>query len=476
MASDEIIRLSATDLGAHIASRTVSPVEATLAYLDQIDPVEPDLNAFITVLADEALAAAHQVESEIASGINRGQLHGVPVSVKDQIETTGITTTSGTRFRADHIPDNDATVVQNLKRAGAVIIGKTNMTELAFGTPGTALFGPSNNPWDTHRSAGPSSIGAGAATAAFMCATSVVEDTGGSISNPSAYCGLVGLRPSWGRVSRYGLEAAAWSLDTIGPISRTVDDCAATLGAIAGGDALDPFASDVPVPDYQRPLTRDIKGLSIGLVREFLEPEFCGTGTPVINATLAAAEILSRLGAKVKDVSLTLASAAGIATTTIIAVESAARTPEWIRSQPQDVDPINRIYMMTGELIPASVYGKALKLRSMIRGEALEVLRTVNLLLLPTTAGAAPSIDKEPVIGSRDQVSLALADGSFRGLMSMVGGPALSIPSGFTNVDGVELPLATQLAGRPFDEVPVLRVAHAYEQATSWHKCQPPIS
>ena len=220
MADRDIIYLSATELGRRIKSGEISPVEATEAYLDRIEEVEPTLNAFITVLADEAMESARQAESEISAGVDKGPLHGVPVGVKDQIHTAGILTTSASKLRANFVPDEDATVVRNLKRAGAVIIGKLNMTELAFGDPITSAFGVTGNPWDPPRNPGTSSTGSGAATAAFMCATSLGEDTGGSVRGPAANCGLVGLRPSWGRVSRYGVDGASWSLDTIGPISR----------------------------------------------------------------------------------------------------------------------------------------------------------------------------------------------------------------------------------------------------------------
>ena len=472
---DEVVFLSATKLGRHIGRKEISPVEATEAYLRRIERIEPRLKAFITVTADHAMQSARQAEAEIASGTHRGPLHGVPVAVKDQIHTAGILTTSGSRFGADFVPPEDATAVHRLKRAGAVMVGKTNMAELAFGGPESSAFGATRNPWDMTRDAGSSSNGSGAATAAFMCATSLGEDTGGSIRNPSAKCGLVGLRPSWGRVSRFGVERVAWSLDTVGPMSRTVEDCAATLSIIAGHDPRDPYSWKTTVPDYQSELTDDIAGVRIGLVQEFADPDQSTTSPPMLEAVAAAVKTLSGLGAEVHPVSLPLAYSAGVASHVIIAVEHAGLTPEKIRRRPNDLAHLNRIQMLTAELIPASAYYKAQKLRGMIRAQALQLLDSFDALLMPTASAPAQVIEMDPHLNDQQDSEAVLTDSSYRGLFSMVGGPALSICCGFTDDEGVELPLGMQIAGKPFDEVTVLRVAHAYERATSWHTRRPPI-
>ena len=228
----DIPLLSATSLGSAIERKQLSPVEAVKAYLERIERVDPKVNSYITLCADQALRDARQAESEIQRGEYRGPLHGVPVAIKDQIHTKGIRTTDGSKLRADYVPDEDATVVANLKNAGAVLLGKLNMSEFALGDPQSSAFGPARNPWNLERSPGTSSTGSGAATAARLCATSLGEDTGGSIRGPAANCGLVGLRPTWGRVSRYGVDGASWSVDTIGPISRNVEDCAVTIGYV----------------------------------------------------------------------------------------------------------------------------------------------------------------------------------------------------------------------------------------------------
>jgi aspartyl-tRNA(Asn)/glutamyl-tRNA(Gln) amidotransferase subunit A len=463
MAPADIPFLSATELAADLENKQISPVEAVEAYLFRIEQVGPTVNAYITVCAEQARQAARQAEAEIASGHYRGPLHGVPVAVKDQIHTQGILTTDASKVQAEFVPDEDATVVTNLKNAGAVLLGKLNMSEFALGDPISSAFGPARNPWDLERSPGTSSTGSGAATAAFLCATSLGEDTGGSIRGPAANCGLVGLRPTWGRVSRYGVDGACWSIDTIGPISRTVSDCAATIGAIAGYDPKDPYTRQILVPDYRQALIGDIKGLRVGLVRELLDSEQLGLDPQTRDAVVAAAEVLSELGAQARDISLPLAKHAGAIIRTITHTERVSLHPEWLRTQPQDHHPNTRVAFMTGNLIPAQVYYKAQKLRAIVRQQVLEALNEVDVLVQPTSSSPATKMDLSPGVRSVEQVKKALVEGSFRGVYSLAGVPALSILCGFTSPDEGGLPLAMQIAGRPFEEATVLRVAHAYE-------------
>lgn len=475
MNSSDIPFLSATELAAYIEKKEISPVDAVEAYLSRIEQVGSKLNAYITVCGEEALEAAKKAESEIASGNYIGVMHGVPVSVKDQIHTRGILTTDASKLRSEFVPSEDATVVANLKRAGAIILGKLNMTEFATGDPITSAFGVTRNPWDLERNPGTSSTGSGAATASFLCATSLGEDTGGSVRGPAANCGLVGLRPSWGRVSRYGVDGASWSFDTIGPISRTVEDCAATIGAIAGHDPNDPYTWQTPVPDYRAALTGDIKGMKIGLVKELVDPETSGATSQTIDAVLAASRVLAELGAEVEEVSLPLASASGVAMRTISSVERVTLHPEWLRERPQDFHHNTRVSFLTGHLIPSQVYYKAQKVRALVRKQVLDALNRFDVLIQPTTPAPANVMDLTPGIRSKEQAKKALADGNFRGIYSLVGGPALSILCGFTSSGEGGLPLALQIAGKPFDEATVLRVAYAYEQNTPWHNRRPPI-
>ncbi len=304
MDKEQLPFLSATDLSQLLKSREVSPVEATQAYLERIDAVDDKLNSYITVCRAEALADARRAEKEITSGKYLGPMHGVPVAVKDQFNTKGVLTTGGSSILKDFVPDEDATVIANLKKAGAVLLGKLNLSEFAMSDAFHHPFGRPHNPWDLSRNPGTSSSGSGAATAAFLCATSLGEDTGGSIRTPAAFCGVVGMRPTWGRVSRYGMLGASWSMDAAGPMSRTVADCAMTLGAIAGYDPKDPYTWDVPVPDYLSKLDSGIQGLKVGVVQErvytdALEPE-------VRQNVEKSITVLGELGAAVQDVSVPL--------------------------------------------------------------------------------------------------------------------------------------------------------------------------
>jgi aspartyl-tRNA(Asn)/glutamyl-tRNA(Gln) amidotransferase subunit A len=475
MEQADIPFLSATQLASLIEARQVSPEEALHAYLDRIEQVGPKVNAYITVCADEAVQQARQAGQEIQQGRYRGPLHGIPVAVKDQVHTTGILTTDASKIRADFIPTEDATVVAKLKEAGAVIIGKTNMSEFAIGDSFSSFKGPARNPWDLSRDPGTSSTGSGAATAARLCATSLGEDTGGSIRGPASLCGLVGLRPTWGRVSRFGADGACWSIDTIGPISRTVEDCAATIGAIAGYDPKDPYTRHVPVPDYRQALTGDIRGLKVGLVQEYLDPEKSGVDPRVRDAVIAAAGALSELGAEVRDVSLPLSVNCGVAIRTITHVDRVSLHPEWLRERPQDYHHNTRVSFSTANLIPAPVYYKAQKVRAMVRREVLGALEDVDVLIQPTSAAPSGVMSMDGTVASKEQAKQALHRGGYTGPYSLTGTTAMSILCGFSSEGDGGLPLALQIAGRPFDEATVLRVGHAYEQATPWHNRLPPI-
>ncbi len=476
MDSKEIAFLSATELGSAIEGKQISPVEAVEAYLERIERIDPRVNSYITVCADQAREDARQAEAEIQRGDYRGPLHGIPIGIKDQIYTKGIRTTDGSKIRADFVPGEDATVVTNLKNAGAIVLGKLNMSEFAHGEPQSSAFGPARNPWDLERSPGVSSTGSGAATAARLCATSLGEDTGGSIRGPAANCGLVGLRPTWGRVSRYGVDGAGWSFDTIGPISRTVEDCAITIGGIAGYDPKDPYTRQVPVPDYRQALTGDIKGLKVGVVRELLDPEELELDPQVRQAVTTAIEVLAELGADVREVSMPLAEKTGYITRAITHVDRVSLRPQWLRERPQDYHYNTRVHFTTANLVPAQVYYKAQKLRSMVRQQVLNLLEEVDVLVQPTSGAPANIINMEQRVESQEYAKSALAAGGFRGPYSLSGAPALSILCGFTSDGDGGLPLAMQIAGRPFDEATVLRVAHAYEQASGWNKRVPPAA
>ena len=475
MSSNDLIYMSAAEIADNIKEKQISPVEVVRAYLDRIEAVDSKVNAYITVMADDALDAARQSEADVIAGSIKGPLHGVPVGVKDQIYTNGTRTSCASKIRADFVPDFDATVVKGLKRSGAIILGKLNMTEFAMGDPITSAFGVTRNPWDLTRNPGTSSTGSGAATASFMCATSLGEDTGGSVRGPAANCGLVGIRPSWGRVSRYGVDGASWSLDTIGPISRTVEDCAITLGAIAGFDENDHYTKDLPVPDYRSALTGNVKGIRVGLVKEFLDSEVMGVTQAVRQGVLDAAKILEDLGAKVELVSIPLAPIAGVASRIISAVERSSIHPEWLREKFEDFHHNTRVAFTTGELIPSQVYYKAQKIRTLVRKQALDALDKYDVLAMPGASEPATVMNLEPGIKSKESAIQALTEASYRGFFSLVSGPAISVGCGFTKIGDARLPLGIQIAGKPFDESTVMNVAFAYQQNTSWHLERPPL-
>lgn len=475
MEKAEIPFLSATQLAALLRSREVSPVEATEAYLDRIGRVDGKLNSYITVCREEALAGARQAEREIGRGRYRGAMHGIPVAVKDQFYTRGIRTTAGSAILKEFVPQEDATVIARLKEAGSVLLGKLNMSEYAMGDAFHHPYGRPRNPWDLSRNPGTSSSGSGAATAAFLCATSLGEDTGGSIRGPAAFCGLVGLRPSWGRVSRYGMLGACWSMDTAGPISRTVADCALTLAAIAGHDPKDPYTWDVPVPDYLAALKNSVHGLKVGLVRErvytdAVEPE-------IQQAVLKATSLLGELGATVQEVSVPLIAHSAAISTAILMAEASAVHRRGIEERLTEYDHNLQVRLLTGSVLPAQAYYQATRLRQVLRQQILEALGRVDVLVMPTSSIPASLLPTRAGVGSKQEVVDGFAGRrSFTAPFNLASCPALSINCGFTShPPGEGLPIGLQLAGKPFDEETLFRVAHAYEQATDWHTRRPPI-
>jgi len=463
--------LAATELSALIKTRDLSPVEATQAYLERIEQVDRQLNSYITVCGDEALAQARHAEQEISSGGYVGPMHGIPVAVKDQFYTRGIRTTNGSTIQRDFIPSEDATVIATLKQAGAVLLGKLNMSEYASGDSFHHPYGRPRNPWDLSRNPGTSSSGSGAATAAFLCSTSLGEDTGGSIRGPAAFCGLVGIRPSWGRVSRYGVFGASWSMDTVGPISRTTADCAMTLAAIAGYDPKDPYTWDAPVPNYSSMLSRDISGIKIGVIQERVDAAV--VETDVRNAVVKAISVLGELGASIQEATIPLMPHSAVISSIIIGTDAASLNRRDIAEHLAEFDHNNQVRLLTGSIIPANAHLKATKLRQLLRRQIMDALENVDVLVLPTSSIPAPLIPGQAGINSKQEV----LDGfkgrrSFTSPFNLSNTPALSINCGFTSAD---LPVGLQIVGRPFDEAKLFQVAHAYEEATDWHNRRPPV-
>ena len=453
-------------LGELIRTGEVSPVDLTEAHLNRIHSLNNEIRAYLTVADDLARQLALDAEAEIAGGNYRGPLHGIPVAVKDQMYTEGVRTTIGTPVFDEFVPDYDATVVARLKEAGAVLLGKLNMTEFAT----TALshqFDPPRNPWDRERSCGGSSSGSGAATAAFMAAATLGEDTGGSVRCPAAWCGLAGMRPTWGLVSRYGVAPGVRSMDTVGPLARTVEDCAIMLQAIAGHDPNDRLTRQDPVPDYRAELTGDVEGLRIGILREVLyadavEPE-------VGEAILNAGNLLSKLGADVREVSIPIVAHAGPINGGI-RVEAPTTYRDLLRERPRDIGHDNRIGYLVNAIMPATYYYKAIRLRTYLRAQVLEAMDEVDLLLSPTLGVSAQPLEPDPTITGKENINRT--PWLFTTVPSLANLPCLSVPCGFSE-DG--LPFSLQIAGRPFEETTVLRAGHAYERATEWHTRRPSV-
>jgi aspartyl-tRNA(Asn)/glutamyl-tRNA(Gln) amidotransferase subunit A len=456
--------LSASDLSRLIEAKEVSPLEATEAYLDRIDVLDFKFNAYLTVARKQALEAAKDAEQEIARGNYRGPMHGVPVAVKDQFWTQGVRTTGGSGIYADFVPEEDATVIANLKRAGAVVLGKTNLTEFAIGG-GFQRFSVPRNPWDLDTFTGSSSSGSGAATAAYLCATSLGEDTGGSIRFPASWCGLVGMKPSWGRVSRYGVMRGIWSMDTVGPMSRTVEDAAITLEAIAGHDPKDPYTWDIPVPDYRRSLDGDLRGLRIGLVTELTHNEV--VDTEVREAVITATSVLGELGATVEEVSVPLARQAMLLTIALLTVEPASTHHDLIRERLQDYLPGNRIGLLTGSIMPAQAYYKTQKLRALLRQQTLDALSGYDVLVMPTVGRTAENIE------TFAKGSLLRRPYLQTPLFNLANSPSATLPCGFGTGN---MPIGLQIGARPGADETVLKVAHAYEQAAGWYTRHPDLS
>ena len=466
MDKSELPFLSASELSRLIASKEVSPVEATEAYLDRIGDQDFKFNSYLTVCREQAIQAARDAEAAIARGDYLGPMHGVPVAVKDQFWSKGIRSTGGSRILADFVPEEDSTVVANLKKAGAVLLGKTNVTEFAI-TGFSHRFSVPRNPWNLNTYTGGSSSGSGAATAGFLCATSLGEDTGGSIRFPATWCGLVGLRPSWGRVSRYGVMRGVWSMDTVGPISRTVEDAAITLGAIAGHDPKDQYSWTAPVPDYRRALDGSARGIRVGVVSEQLNSQLVEPETR--DAVVKATAVLGELGASVEEVSLPLTAAAGVASSILLSVEPASNHSKWVRERLRDYGHDVRIQQLVGSILPAQAYYKAQKLRSMLRDQVLEAFESYDILVLPTSGRPAQPVEDDPPITSKE--TSGRLPYLLTRMFNLASSPAASVPCGFT---ASGLPIGLQIGARPGGEETILKVAHAYEQATHWHTMKPP--
>ena len=467
--------LSATRLSELMAGGQVSPVEATEAYLSRIESLDPTLRAYLTVAADSALAQARQAERDFAAGVRRGPLQGVPVALKDQIWTSDMPTSNGSTLLRDHVPTEDATVVSRLKAGGAVILGKLHMGEFAGGGMFRRGFPATRNPWNLARETGGSSSGSAVAAAAGLCATALGEDTGGSIRSPASWCGVAGLRPTWGRVSRFGVFGCGWALDAVGPMARTVEDCAITLSAIAGADPRDPYSSVEPVPDYRESMKGNVRGLRVGIVKELTMGEF--VDAEVQSAVLKAAEEMGSMGAILKEISIPLAAYGHLIMTAILYVESTAKYRNWARNCLLEADEELPITYLIGSAMPGHLYYKAQKLASLLRGQVMRALDDVDVLVSPTVSTVAPVVSEGKRPASKEDVIDELLRPPFilTPAYPLAGIPAISLTCGFAATeDG--MPIGLQIGGRPYDESTVLRLAHAYEQRAGWFRRRPDLA
>jgi aspartyl-tRNA(Asn)/glutamyl-tRNA(Gln) amidotransferase subunit A len=449
-------------LATALRERRLSPVEVVGELLDRIESIDGELNAFITVLPEKAREDAERAERKIQAGEYRGPLHGVPVGLKDLICTKDVRTTMGSAFFEDHVPDHDAPVVSKLEEAGAILIGKTNTHEFAYGPTGDrSRFGPTKNPHDPTRISGGSSSGSAAAVAAELCYAAVGSDTAGSIRIPSSLCGTVGMKPTFGRVSKRGVFPLAWTLDHVGPLTRTVEDNAILLNALTGHDPEDPYSANRPAEGFTQDLRRDIQGSTVGIPTDFY---FEHVEDEVEQKVREAIEVFQSLGAEVREVEIPHLPETLKAQRLTLAAEAYAIHEKRLESAPEKFDDEIRQYLLDSERLKAHRYARAQQTKRRSLAEFERALEGLDVLLTPTLPVAATKIGQREVdIG--DQVeSIYSTLTRLTGITNFNGLPSLSIPCGLTRAG---LPVGLQLVGRSFDETIVYGYGHALEAALS---------
>jgi aspartyl-tRNA(Asn)/glutamyl-tRNA(Gln) amidotransferase subunit A len=460
----DLASLTLNEASEMLRRKVASPVGLTEACLKRVETYNPKLNAFITVTRDQAMEAARVMEAEQRRGKWRGPLHGIPLALKDNIDTAGIRTTAASELFKDRVPSEDAEVVRRLKNAGAILLGKTNLHEFAYGgSSSVSYFGPVHNPWALDRIPGGSSGGSAAATAARLCFGSLGTDTAGSVRIPACYCGIVGLKPTYGRVSNRGVVPLSWTLDHVGVLCRTVEDAAQMLGVIAGYDELDASTVDTPVPDYSNAFKMQISKLRLGIPRT---PFFDALDPEIAKSVEAAIEVLRKLAVTVGEIRL---PAVDISMEEIYArvrsVEADTYHLQWIGESPEKYQESTRQRItQNGARVKTHDYAQARHQIDLLRREIKKTFASVDLLITPTlpsppvliTQGADPT-----AVSIRNTVPF-----------DVLGLPAISIPCGFTSTG---LPIGLQIAGAPFAESTVLALARAYERETEWHQRHPTV-
>ncbi|HWB51131.1 MAG TPA: amidase [Stellaceae bacterium] len=457
--------LTVAEAAKLIATKALSPVELTRSRLDRIEQLDGRLHSFIRVLADEAQAAARVAESEIVAGGYRGALHGIPIGLKDIYETAGIPTTGHSKVMQDHVPATDAFSVKKLKSAGAVVMGKLATHEFALGGPSFDLpWPPARNPWDTTRFTGGSSSGTGAAVPAGLVLGGTGSDTGGSIRGPSAYCGLAGIKPTYGLISRAGILPLAFSLDHAGPMCWTVEDCAIMLQAMAGHDPADPASADLPIPDYRKALTGDVKGLRIGLIRHFYTTDH-EANAATRDAIDAAAGKFAEMGAEVSEITLSPLAEWAACGVLIMMTEAYAIHEANLRSRFTDFGENFRDRMALAGLFTASDYVQATRRRRELVDELDRAMARLDLVMTSAAPTEAPKIDAVGKFTLMEKPSMTMP-------FNVTGTPAMSVCCGYTEAG---LPLSFQIVGNRFHDATVLRAADAYERAMPWRRRRPSL-
>ena len=468
---DDRTGLTLSEASQLVRSKKVSPVELTHECLSRIERLNPKLNAFITVTADSAVAEARQAEAEVQHDRWRGPLHGIPIALKDMVDTAGVHTTAASGVFKDRVPTEDAEIVRRLKAAGAVFLGKLNLQECAYGgSSAISYFGPVHNPWNLDYSPGGSSGGSAAAVAARLCFAAIGTDTGGSIRQPSAYCGVVGLKPTYGRVSTSGIIPLSWSLDHVGPITRTAMDAALMLEVIAGYDPQDTTSIDAPVPDYAATIADTTSSLRLGIPRAYFYDEL----HPEIQAAMEAAlSVLKTITASEHDVAPPLTDATYSSWMdpygAIFTAEAYAYHKDYIARNPELYQAPTLKRLRVGADVTTATYIQSRRRLDQVRRAIAQAFNSVDLLITPTVR--VPPFTIADLQADPDTIrakELAMLHNTrpwnFAGL------PTISVPSGFTRTG---LPIGMQITGPPGGEATVLRLAYAYEQATEWHKRKP---
>lgn len=469
--SSEPALLSLTDVATAIADKQISSREATQSCLGRIKRLQPQLNAFMAIEPDEALAAADAADAALAKGGRRGPLHGVPLAHKDMYYEAGKVSTCGSAIRRDFVASTTSTALQRLKDAGTVRLGTLQMSEFAYGPTGhNAHFGAVRNPWNIDHITGGSSSGSGSAVAARLTFAALGSDTGGSIRMPAHYCGVTGLKTTVGLISRAGAMPLSQSLDTVGPLARTVEDCALLTGLIAGGDAADPTTRTAPVPDYLAATRGSIKGLTIGIPAAFYVDEL----DPAVERTLDdAISTLMREGARIVRVALPEQRELTAACQLVLAVEAAAFHKQWMIERPQDYGPQVLMRLQNALAVPALSYLEALRWRGPALAAHLAAVADIDAWLAPVSPVPAPTIADSDVGNQPGAEAVIQNLTRFTRPINYLGLPALSIPAGFSPGG---LPIGLQLVGRPFDEEMILRIGAAFQRVTDFHTRQPDLA